>query len=93
MIHPELWVERGYATTWDGRPKLTVGIGGVVHNVRVGDPVFGWHADHLNAGVAVSDSLRQRAVNVLSSIGNRVKALSGARPSWTIRLTWRTTSG
>ena len=35
VIHPELWVERGYATTWDGRPKLTVGIGGVVHNVMV----------------------------------------------------------
>ncbi len=81
MIHPELWVERGYATTLDGRPKLTVGIGGVVHNVRVGDPVFGWHADHLNAGVALSDpdSSRQRAVNVFSCIGNRVKDLSGAR--------------
>ena len=44
VIHPELWVERGYATTWDGRPKLTVGIGGIVHNVRTGDPAFGWHA-------------------------------------------------
>lgn len=79
VIHPELWVERGYATTWDGRPKLTVGIGGIVHNVRVGDPTFGWQADHLNAGVAISDSdtSRQRAINVFSCIGNRVKALTG----------------
>ena len=79
IIHPELWVERGYATTWDGRPKLTVGIGGIVHNVRTGDPAFGWHADHLNAGVAVSDSdsSRQRALNVFSCIGNRAKALTG----------------
>lgn len=36
VIHPELWVERGYVATWDGRPKLTVGIGGIVYNVRVG---------------------------------------------------------
>ncbi len=79
VIHPELWVESGYATTWDGRPKLTVGIGGIVHNVRVGDPVFGWVSDHLNAGVAVSDPDRakQMALNTFSCIGNRVKTLTG----------------
>ena len=80
IIHPELWVERGFATTWDGRPKLTVGIGGIVHNVRVGDPAFGWVADHLNAGVAVSsmDSNTQRGVNVFSCIGNEATVLTGA---------------
>ena len=80
IIHPELWIERGFATTWDGRPKLTVGIGGIVHNVRVGDPVFGWYADHLNAGVAVSDPDRnkQRGVNVFSCIGNEAKVLTGS---------------
>ena len=80
IIHPELWVERGFATTWDGRPKLTVGIGGIVHNVRVGDPVFGWYADHLNAGVAVSDPdpSKQRGVNVFSCIGNEAKVLTGS---------------
>ena len=79
IIHPELWVERGFVTTWDGRPKLTVGIGGIVHNVRVGDPAFGWYADHLNAGVAVSDPdpSRQRGVNVFSCIGNPAKVLTG----------------
>jgi len=79
IIHPELWVERNYVTTWDGRPKLTVGIGGIVHNVRVGDPVFGWYADHLNAGVAVSDkdASRQRAINTYSCVGNPAKVLTG----------------
>jgi hypothetical protein len=79
IIHPELWVERNYVTTWDGRPKLTVGIGGIVHNVRVGDPAFGWYADHLNAGTAVSDpdDTKQRAVCIFSCIGNGVKALTG----------------
>jgi len=80
IIHPELWIERGFATTWDGRPKLTVGIGGIVYNVRVGDPVFGWHADHLNAGVAVSDPdpSKQRGVNVFSCIGNEATVLTGS---------------
>jgi hypothetical protein len=79
VIHPELWVERNYVTTWDGRPKLTVGIGGIVHNVRVGDPAFGWYADHLNAGAAVSDpdNTKQRAVCTFSCIGNEVKVLTG----------------
>jgi hypothetical protein len=79
IIHPELWVERNYVTTWDGRPKLTVGIGGIVHNVRVGDPVFGWYADHLNAGVAVSDfdSNRQTGISLFSCIGNKTKVLTG----------------
>ena len=79
IIHPELWVERGYATTWDGKPKLAVGIGGIVLNVKIGDPVFGWYADHLNAGVAVSDpdASRRTALNVFSCIGNTAKVLTG----------------
>ena len=36
VIHPELWVERGYATTLDGRPKLTVGIGGARESLKSG---------------------------------------------------------
>lgn len=79
IIHPELWVERGYATTWDGKPKLTVGIGGIVLNVKIGDPVFGWYADHLNAGVAVSDpdASRRMALNVFACIGNTAKVVTG----------------
>ena len=79
IVHPELWVERGYATTWDGRPKITVGMGGIVLNVKIGDPVFGWYADHINAGVAVSDpdASRRTALNVFSCLGNRAKILSG----------------
>ena len=79
IIHPELWIERGFATTWDGRPKITVGIGGIVHNVRIGDPVFGWYADHLNAGVAVSspDRSTQMGVNVYSCIGNEATVKTG----------------
>jgi hypothetical protein len=79
VIHPELWVERNYVATWDGRPKLTVGIGGIVYNVRVGDPVFGWSSDHLNAGAAVShtDQSRMMALNVFSCIGNKARVVDG----------------
>jgi len=79
IIHPELWAERSFAVTWDGKPKVTIGIGGIVYNVRVGDNIFGWVSDQLNAGVAVSDSdaSRQAAINVYSCIGNSVKMLTG----------------
>ena len=79
VIHPQLWIEQGYATTWDGRPKLTVGIGGIILNVKVGDTVFGWYADCLNAGVAVTtlDTARSEALNTLSCIGNKVRVLTG----------------
>ena len=79
IIHPELWVERNYVTTWDGRPKLTVGIGGIIHNVKLGDPIFGWYADHLNPGVAVSNKNEnaRAAFNGYSCIGNKMKIASG----------------
>ncbi len=31
-----------YTTTWDNQPLLGVGRGGIVYNVKVGDPCFGW---------------------------------------------------
>ena len=40
ITHPA--VESRYTTTWDGRPKLALGRGGIVYNVKVGDPCFGW---------------------------------------------------
>ncbi len=36
----------------DGRPFLLPGTGGIVYNVKVGDPAFGWEADHLEPGVS-----------------------------------------
>ncbi len=30
-----------YTTTWDGKPKMAIGIGGINYNLKIGDPIFG----------------------------------------------------
>ncbi len=45
-------VAPSYATGWDERPRLGLGRGGIVYNVKVGDPCFGWASgDHVEPGV------------------------------------------
>src|SRR3972149_10564350 len=33
---------RGYIVTWDGKPKMAIGTGGINYNLKIGDKVFGW---------------------------------------------------
>ncbi len=72
---------RGYITTWDGRPKFAIGIGGINYNLKLGDRVFGWAAaDRATVGVAaeaVEEGRSGRSWNTLTSIGNEVKILTG----------------
>jgi len=78
--HPQLIGGRSYITTWDGRPKLSMGYGGINYSVKVGDPVFGWEeADHAEPGVSVSnkDSGSNNALCSYSCIGNESLVLSG----------------
>jgi len=60
VSHPTLPVQGGmtgsYVTTWDGRAKLGIGLGGIKYNVRVGSPCFGWPAaEYLEPGVALKE--------------------------------------
>ena len=70
-----------YAVTWDGKPKMVIGIGGINYNLKVGDKVFGWaSADRATAGVATVGTVSDRARSSwlsFTSIGNEVKILSG----------------
>lgn len=72
---------RSYATTWDGKPKMAIGIGGINYNLKIGDMVFGWAAgDRTTVGVATvgkgEDRFRSAWLNY-ASIGNEVKILNG----------------
>jgi hypothetical protein len=54
---PVMFVEGGlmgaYVTTWDGKPKIGIGVGGIKYNVKVGDPCFGWpETEYLSPGVS-----------------------------------------
>ncbi|MBN2409394.1 MAG: DUF4438 domain-containing protein [Candidatus Aminicenantes bacterium] len=72
---------RGYLVTWDGKPKMAVGTGGINYNLKIGDPVFGWAAgDRATVGVATEPTGESRygaSWLTHSSLGNEVRILSG----------------
>ena len=44
-----------YPTTWDGRAKVVLGIGGINYELKLGENVFGWAAaDRATMGVATA---------------------------------------
>jgi len=74
-------VEPRYTTTWDGKPKLAVGGGGIVYNVKIGDPCFGWASgEKVEPGVSAdgigSDGERGSFRN-FCCIGNEAKVMGG----------------
>jgi len=72
---------RSYTVTWDGKPKMMIGIGSINYNLRIGDKVFGWASgDRATVGVATEGTGEDRfssAWLTSTSIGNEVKVLSG----------------
>ena len=72
---------RGYLVTWDGKPKMAIGTGGINYNLKIGDKVFGWAGgDRATVGVATEPMGDDRfGASWLShpSIGNEVKIIGG----------------
>ncbi len=69
---------RGYIVTWDGRPKVANGTGGINYNLRLGDRVFGWAGDRATVGVAAEAAAQGTAWLAHASMGNEVRVLGGA---------------
>ncbi len=72
---------RSYTTTWDGKPKMAIGIGGINYNLKIGDKIFGWASgDRATVGVATVGTGEERgrgAWLTFTSLGNEVKVLKG----------------
>jgi hypothetical protein len=72
---------RSYTTTWDGKPKMAIGIGGINYNLKIGDKIFGWaNGDRATVGVATGGAGEERFGGgwvTFTSIGNEVRLLSG----------------
>lgn len=76
-----------YVTTWDGKPKLGIGSGGIKYNVKVGDSCFGWpEAEYLEPGVSLigvevpgarAGARAGTALYGLSCVGNEVQVMGG----------------
>jgi len=69
-------VATSYTTTWDGKAKLAIGVGGINYNLKLGNKIFGWASgDRATMGVATTGD--SSAWAHYTSIGNKVKILSG----------------
>lgn len=68
-----------YRLAADGRPFLLPAWGGIVYNVSVGDPAFGWAADCIHPGVSIRrpEDLGNRGLNVFACVGNRARVMTG----------------
>lgn len=71
-----------YRAQWDGQPKLSLGMGGIKYNLKVGDLCFGWASgDHVEPGVTIRGTEKPNpsdcALAILACIGNEAVAVSG----------------
>ncbi|MFI7539495.1 DUF4438 domain-containing protein [Streptosporangium sp. NPDC049376] len=78
--HPEIDGMTPYRIDADGRPYVPAGDGGVVLGVRLGDPAFGFDADHVAPGVCLvhPDPAARRALTAYACVGNEVVVRTGA---------------
>lgn len=69
----------GYTLNDKGVGQVLPGMSGVVYNARVGDPAFGWAADHVEPGVSIAnpESAGDFALHYLTCIGNTAVVTSG----------------
>lgn len=69
-----------YRLAADGTPFLLPTHGGIVYNVSVGDPAFGWAADCIHPGISIRqpDDMRNRGLNVFACLGNSARVMTGA---------------
>jgi hypothetical protein len=69
----------GYSPDNEGIARVLPGMAGVVYNVRIGDPAFGWAADHVEPGVSIAHQNLgvDFALHYLTCIGNRAMVTSG----------------
>lgn len=68
-----------YKTTSEGRSAVTLGMAGICFRNRVGDPAFGWEADHLEPGVSIRNRQEgpEHALHYLACMGNDAVVTSG----------------
>jgi hypothetical protein len=69
-----------YRTGFDGVSRVVVGTGGIVYNVRIGDPALGWVGDHVEPAVSSKnkDESANSAYNTMSCVGNVAYVVDGA---------------
>lgn len=69
----------GYTANSEGISRVLPGMAGIAYNARVGDPAFGWAADHVEPGVSIANADQEAdfALHYLACIGNRAIVMGG----------------
>jgi hypothetical protein len=69
----------GYIPSSEGEARVLPGMSGFIYNARVGDPAFGWAADHLEPGASIAhpELDKDYAMHYLTCMGNRATVMSG----------------
>ncbi|MCW4049458.1 MAG: DUF4438 domain-containing protein [Candidatus Bathyarchaeota archaeon] len=74
-------VEPSYMTNWDSKPTIGLGRGGIVYNVKLGDPCFGWAwGEKVEPGVSADgtgNDAQKNSFRNFSCIGNEAKIVKG----------------
>jgi len=73
---------RGYSTTYDGKPKLSIGMASINYTVSLGDSAYGWASgDHVEPDVTIQGRDKpvpsECALAILACIGNEATVVSG----------------
>lgn len=63
----------------DGQTLIVPALGGIVYNVRVGDPALGWVAENIHPGVSIKNREEGAhvALHTLACVGNEAVVMSG----------------
>jgi hypothetical protein len=74
-------VESSYMTNWDSTPTVGLGRGGIIYNVKPGDPCFGWAwGEKVEPGVSTDGTGEPRekgSFRNFSCVGNEAKIVKG----------------
>lgn len=78
----EVWpaaLRAAYRPNAEGIAGVFMGTAGVILNARVGDPAYGWAADHVEPAVSIRnrEDGPEHALHYLACIGNRAEMTSG----------------
>ena len=76
--HPSL-SGNGYYVGYDGRGRITVGVGGITYNYKIGDFCMGIAGDHVEPGVSLKNTndKHNNALQAFACIGNKAKIITG----------------
>lgn len=79
-VWPPTAAHNQYQARSDGKATVGLGMAGISFTTRVGDPAFGWEADHLEPGVSIrnADDGREHGLHYLACIGNDAVVTTGA---------------